>query len=158
MDQTPTMKRLEEEIAWYDSRAMRNHLLYKGSKVIVIGAAALIPFMSGLPGAQSWHVGALGVLIAVLEGLQQLNQYHANWTSFRATCESLKREKYLFLAAAGPYAGVSNPGALLAERIEALISQEAAKWVTTQEKGDQPREDQRLPKQERASSSDRTSA
>jgi len=73
------------------------------------------------------------VLIVVLEGLQQLNQYQANWISYRSTCEALKREKFLYLAKAGPYATANDPHALLAERIESLTSQEHAKWASTQE-------------------------
>jgi hypothetical protein len=64
-------------------------------KLIVIVAAALIPFLSGTEGFKPpWLVGALGVVIAVAEGIQQLNQHHVNWTSYRSTCEALKYEKY----------------------------------------------------------------
>ena len=77
-------------------------------------------------------------LIAVLEGLQQLNQYQQNWILYRSTCESSKREKYLYLAKAGPYAGVSDARALLAERIESLGSEEEAKRVSAQEKPEEP--------------------
>jgi len=65
--------------------------------------------------------------------LQQLNQYHTNWMSYRATCEALKHEKFLYAALAGPYAGSANALALLAERVESLVSQEHAKWYSTQE-------------------------
>ena len=44
----------------------------------------------------------MGVAIVIIEGLQQLCQFHANWTSYR-TCEALRHEKYLFLARSGPY-------------------------------------------------------
>jgi hypothetical protein len=84
-------------------------------------------------------VGGLGVLIAVLEGLQQLNQYHANWITYRTTSELLKHEKYLFLAKAGPYAAAADPRVLLAERIESLVSQEHAKWASGQEYAERPK-------------------
>jgi cell division protein FtsX len=29
----------------------------------------------------------IGMLIAITEGVQQLNQYHANWISYRSACE-----------------------------------------------------------------------
>ena len=72
-------------------------------------------------------------MIALIEGLQQLNQYHENWISYRSTAEALKHEKFLFLSKAGPYASADNPMALLAERIESLVSQEHAKWASSQE-------------------------
>jgi hypothetical protein len=75
----------------------------------------------------------LGVLIVVVEGFQQLNQYHQNWTTYRSTCEALKHEKYLWIATAGPYAAAENSHALLAERIEAIIAQEHTKWVSTRD-------------------------
>lgn len=67
--------------------------------------------------------------MVVLEGVQQVNQYQHNWIIYRSACELLKHEKYLYLATAGPYAEAANAHALLAERIESLISQEHAKWV-----------------------------
>jgi Protein of unknown function (DUF4231) len=71
--------------------------------------------------------------IAIIEGLQQMNQYHSNWITYRSTAEALKHEKYLFLATAGPYAASENFRALLAERVESMVSQEHAKWAAGQE-------------------------
>jgi Protein of unknown function (DUF4231) len=81
----------------------------------------------------TWVLGVLGALIAIVKGVQQLNQYHANWISYRSTCEALKHEKFLYLAKAGPYAAATDSRVLLAERIEALVSQEHAKWASSQE-------------------------
>jgi len=67
--------------------------------------------------------GALGATIALLEGLQQLNQYHNNWIAYRSTAEALKHEKFMFLSKAGVYAAASNATALLAENIESRVSQ-----------------------------------
>ena len=133
-----TMDRLEDQIAWYDKNSLRSHFLFKMLKAVVIVCAALIPLISGIKVTPPWLTGSVGALIAVLEGLQQLNQYQQNWIRYRSTCESLKREKYLYLAKAGPYAGVSDADALLAERIESLGSQEEAKWVSAQEKPEEP--------------------
>ena len=80
--------------------------------------------------ARRWLVGGGGALIVVLEGIQQLQQYQQNWTTYRSTCERLKHEKFLFLGRAGPYAEVPNPESLLAERVESLVSQEHAAWVS----------------------------
>lgn len=126
------MERLEDQIQWYDSRGLKNQRMFKLLKMIVILASSLIPFLVGL-NLPPWIVGGLGVLIAVVEGLQQLNQYQANWITYRSTAEALKHEKFLFLAKAGPYAADANPRALLAERIESAVSQEHAKWTSVQE-------------------------
>ena len=128
----PTLERLEDQINWYDRKSNYSERAYKGLKVIEIVAAALVPLAAGLhlPAAVT---GSLGVLIAVLEGLLQLNQYQHNWISYRSTCETLKHEKFLYLATAGPYSAAANAHALLAERIESLVSQEHAKWASGQE-------------------------
>jgi hypothetical protein len=62
--------------------------------------------------------------------VQQLQQYQQNWTTYRATCERLKHEQFLFMSHAGPYANEARLEALLAERVESLVSQEHAAWVS----------------------------
>ncbi len=130
-DADPTLERLEDQIGWYDRKSIANQNMFKLFKVIEITSAGLVPLFSGLK--WPWVAGSLGALIAILEGLLHLNQYQYNWITYRSTCETLKHEKYLFLAGAGPYAAAANPHMLLAERIESLVSQEHAKWAAGQE-------------------------
>lgn len=134
----PTLERLEDQIAWYDRRSMENQKWFKWLKIAGIVAAAIVPFASGV-GAPAVFTGMLGVFIVVLEGLHGLNQYQHNWITYRSTCEELKHEKYLWLAKAGPYASADTPDALLAERVESLISREHAKWVSTREQAEEAR-------------------
>jgi Protein of unknown function (DUF4231) len=127
-------QRLEDQIAWYDRKSIQNQRTYRRIKVFEIVAAAVIPFLAAIEVPHmKWIVGGLGVLITAFEGIIQLNQYSQNWIAYRATNEALKREKYLYLAEAGPYAAIANPRALLAERVEAIIAQENSKWVTLQQ-------------------------
>ena len=136
----PIMERLEDQIAWYDRKSQTNQRAFKWIKMIEILAAAVIPFLaaSKLPDV-GWVTGALGVLITVLEGMLHLNQYQQNWIAYRSTCESLKHEKYVYLGKAAPYANVADPHALLAERIESLVSQEHAKWASVQQQEQKPK-------------------
>jgi hypothetical protein len=68
--------RLVRQAEWCQPKILQN-----------IIAAAAIPLLAGagLPfapaGVPSWVLGILGALIVIVEGLQQLNQYHANWIS-----------------------------------------------------------------------------
>lgn len=125
--------RLEDQIAWYDDKASWNQKWFKRLQVIVIVAGALVPFLSGLtPGEEVWSkvlVGSLGVLIAAFTAVLGLYKFQENWIQYRITCESLKREKYIFSAGVVPYAG---PDAfdLLVERVESLISSEHTNWVS----------------------------
>jgi hypothetical protein len=124
-------QRLEDQIGWYDGKSRHNQRWFKRLKVGQIVLAAAIPAAAAL-GAESAPLAVGGTLIVVLEGLQQLQQYQQNWTAYRATCERLKHERHLYEAAAGPYAGAARPSALLAERVEGLVSQEHAAWVSQQ--------------------------
>ena len=134
LDNDPVMERLEDQIAWYDHRSRKNQRIYKSIKIVEIIAAAMIPLLAPVEVRQvRWVTAGLGVAITILEGLLQLNQYQQNWISYRSTCESLKHEKYIFLAHASPYGTNQDPRALLAERVESLVSQEHAKWVATQQ-------------------------
>jgi hypothetical protein len=127
-------QRLEDQIAWYDGKSRHNQRWFKRLKVGQIVTAAAIP-VAAAASAPSELAAAGGALIVVLEGVQQLQQYQQNWAAYRSTCERLKHEKFLFLATAGPYAGAARPGALLAERVEGLVSQEHAAWVSQQREG-----------------------
>lgn len=135
-DRDPIMERLEDQLAWYDRKSLVNQRAYKIIKIVEILAAAIIPFLTslGIPNT-AIVTGGLGVLITVFEGLLHLNQYQQNWINYRSTCEALKHEKYTYLGKAAPYASVPDPHALLAERIESLVSQEHAKWASTQQQG-----------------------
>ena len=128
----PAWQRLEDQIAWYDSKSRFNQLMFKALKVAQIVVAALIPVLAAAD-ARHWVLGGLGAVVLVLEGIQQLFQYQQNWVSYRSTCEALKHQKYLYLAGAGPYTNAERPDALLSERVEGLVSQEHAKWTAAQE-------------------------
>lgn len=130
--QDVTLDHLQDQIEWYNRHSGNSKSAFMGLKIATMTAAAVIPALA-VVGNFSKVTAGLGVLIVVLEGLQQLFQYQSNWIAYRSTCESLKHEKFLYLANAGPYATATDAHALLAERIESLVSQEHAKWASGQE-------------------------
>lgn len=132
LPEAPAQERARDQIAWYDRKSQQNQRWFKRLKICEIVTAAAIPFAASVS-APLWVVGAGGALIVVMESLQQLQQYQQNWITYRATCERLKHEQFLFLAGAGPYAEVLDPEALLAERVEGLVSQEHAAWASHRE-------------------------
>jgi Protein of unknown function (DUF4231) len=93
--------------------------------------AAAIPVVAAF-GADADVAGLLGAVIVIIEGLQQLFQFHQNWLRYRGAAQSLESEKHLFLASAGPYAAAPRPAALLAERVEGLLSSELTAWTGDQ--------------------------
>ena len=129
----PVWKRLDEQIHWYDRKSREAKRWYLRLKVVQIVTAAAIPVLATAWPEKAWIGGAMGAVIVVLEGLQQLFQHHSHWTQYRSTCERLRHEKYLWQAHAGPYARSHKPDALLAERVEGLVSQEQTAWASTQQ-------------------------
>ncbi len=123
--------RLENQIRWYDDKSIRAQRSFRVLKTIQIFVAALIPVASLIEPTNAVIPGSLGAVILILEGLQELGMYRQNWQKYRSSCESLQHEKYLYMAASGPYAGLSDDEIkrVLAERIEALISEEHTNWV-----------------------------
>jgi len=127
----PAWHRLEDQLQWYDTKSTQCQRWYKRLKLVQISLAVLIPVLSHLdPMYAKWVTSVAGALIAVLEGVQHMNQYSTLWVTYRATAERLKHEKFLFLSAAGPYKGQPEPERLiaLAERVEEHVSTEHANW------------------------------
>ena len=125
------MDRLQDQIGWYERRSAANQRWYKCLKALTMISAVFVPVLSLRDGGRE-YAAALGIVIVLAEGFQQLNQFQANWIAYRSTCEALKHEKFLYLANAGPYGRANQSAAVLAERVEALVSQENAKWVSAQ--------------------------
>ncbi len=59
MPDDPTMQRLDNQIEWYDQRSGQSQKLFKLLKIVVITAAALIPFLAGMAIVPAWFMGAL---------------------------------------------------------------------------------------------------
>jgi len=142
----PTWERLEDQLNWYDRKSAEAQRVFKGLKLLQLVAAAAIP-VAAAASAAAWLTASLGGVVLLLEGVQQLGQYQQNWITYRSTCEALKHEKFLYLAAAGPYASSPDPVRLLAEQIEGLVSQEHARWTAARE--DSARDEERGREQNR---------
>jgi Protein of unknown function (DUF4231) len=136
--ESPAITRLNDEIAWYDRKSNYNQRAFKLLKGWTIIAAALVPLLAAFGVRDVRIASAIAASIAIVEGIQQLNQYQTNWILFRSTCESLKHENFLYLSSGGPYRNIENPLALLAERVEGLVSQEQAKWTSAREEPVKP--------------------
>ena len=126
----PTWQRLEDQIAWYDGRSGDAQRWYKWLKLLEVAVAAVLPVVAGVH-APVGVTGGMAAAIVVLEGSQHIYQFQEHWITYRSTAESLKHERFLYVASAGPYTS-GDRHRQLAERLESLISQEHAKWAATQ--------------------------
>jgi hypothetical protein len=129
----PALGRLEDQIKWYSNKSRSCQCWYKRLKFCQIGLATSIPLSSLLTSEwlARWIAASAGSLIALMEGVQHMNQYSTLWVTYRSTSELLKHEKFLFLSEAGPYRGLTEKErfVLLAERVEERVSTEDAKWT-----------------------------
>jgi len=123
----PTLARLEDQLRWYSEKSADCRRWYMRLRIVSLVAAATIPLASTITSAP-YISGFLGVVIVVIEGIQQLNNFHEHWIQYRTTAENLKHEKYLFLAGAGPYRAAKDARQLLAERVEERIATEHEAW------------------------------
>ena len=131
------LERLEDQRKWLGRKSAECQWRYKRLKVVQIIMAALIPFVAGLSlsgefggiATGPFLTGALGVLVVVLEGVQNTFSFHENWITYRATSEALKSEKVIYQAGAGAYADAAHPDRLLAENVEAILKGENSGWV-----------------------------
>jgi hypothetical protein len=123
--------RIEDQLKWYSAKASWNQKLYKRLRLLEIALASAIPLIVVLPIVDVWSkalVAAAGATIAVLSGAISLWKFQENWVEYRATAENLKREKFLFVTRALPYAA-DDRFPLLVGRVETLLGTESAKWM-----------------------------
>lgn len=126
-------ERLEQQIVWYDKKSGAAQRYYKLTKYFTIFASATIPVVAlyGLNEIAAF----LGAMIAILEGVSQVNQWQHNWITYRSTCEALRHEKFVYMERADPYDIEDDKRARkqLVERVESLISTEHSKWIAVQD-------------------------
>ena len=129
-------QRINDQIGWYDRKSIANKRWFNRLRFAEIVAAATIPFLSGFADksfAIKIAIGALGVFVAVIASLLGLLQLQVHWIEYRATAESLRREKFLFLTQTDPY-NKDDAFHLLVQRAEALLSTENTEWVQSMTK------------------------
>ena len=127
-------ERVENQIAWYDTKSQANQRSYKRFRTIEIAAAATIPLLLGfseLANPLQIVVGALGLVVAIIAGLTSLYQFQERWTEYRGTCEALKQEKFFYLTGVAPY-DTAEAFPLFVHRVEGLLSKEHASWAQQQ--------------------------
>ncbi len=117
-----------QRMKWYDAHAHRAYFLFVGSKAVQIVAAAAIPLLA-LGKVSPYVTAAVGAIVAVAIGLGELLRFHEKWINYRATCEALRDELFLYEAQAGPYARPGASTTQLAERAFGFLGEERRSWL-----------------------------
>ena len=92
-------QRLDDRIGWYDRKSGTNQRWFRRLRFAEIVAAATIPFLSGFAGNSlpiKITIGVLGVVVVMIASLIGLLNLQEHWIEYRATAESLRREKFCF--------------------------------------------------------------
>lgn len=88
----------------YSRAARNNRLAYQSAKVVAIVVAAVVTICAALS-APAWLTASLGGVLVVLEGLQQMFQWQANWIGYRRSAEQMRQHGMAFAAGMAPYEG-----------------------------------------------------
>jgi hypothetical protein len=124
-------QRVDDQIKWLSGKSGSNQQRFKRLRLAEIALASLIPVAVALPVGESWakaFVAIAGAAIAIITAAVSIWKLQENWVQYRATAESLRRERFLFLTQAAPYQGTDR-FPLFVSRVEALLGAENAKWI-----------------------------
>ena len=122
--------RVDDQLDYYESKAGWNKKWFYRLKIGEIIFSLFIPFLAAYTTIKgiSLTVGLLGVIVAALAGIITLMRLQETWAQYRRTAESLKQEKFLYLAKAGGYKEDSSFESFVA-RVETILSEEHTKWM-----------------------------
>ncbi|MGF1534141.1 MAG: DUF4231 domain-containing protein [Bernardetiaceae bacterium] len=146
--------RVDDQINYFSNKSSRSQKIYKRFKKQEFWISAFIPFvitLSGfgfvdaippVPGTKLTVAVVLqitaalgGVYLAYLSKYEDLEKHFNIWKEYRATCEELLHEKYLYLAKAEPY-DESDAYPLFVMRVESILHKETQRWMQIQRKED----------------------
>lgn len=130
-------QRVDQQIDWYDRKSKKAQKYYKSLTYVILISAAIIPLLANLLSNSIWIkliISALGILTTLSQGIINLNDYNQNWIEYRTVCETLKKEKYMYLTQAGVYSDNEDSFKFFAERVESIISQENVNWANIKKK------------------------
>lgn len=129
--------RVDEQIKWYDEKSKKAQRYYKKLTYVILISSAIIPLATNLLANSIWtklFISILGISTTLSQGIINLNDYNQNWIEYRTVCETLKKEKYMYLTQAGVYSDNEESFKFFAERVESIISQENVNWANIKKK------------------------
>ncbi|MEW6608769.1 MAG: DUF4231 domain-containing protein [bacterium] len=128
-------ERYENQIAWYDQKAIWNQKRYKIFQWSVIVLSAITPILVVIAVGgewQRWTAVVVSALVAIGTTALKTFKYQENWINYRTTCETLRKEIYYYQAGIQGYEDSEDREALFIERVESLISRENTLWIISQ--------------------------
>ena len=124
-------KRVDDQLEYFDSNAIKNQTAYKRLKYLAITCNVLTTMTIALAFTvpERWKV-YMGILALILSTvvlatyqLEEFANYGAKWEKFRLVAEQLKSEKFMFLNRAGKYSAQDDSAvqSIFVETIEGIM-------------------------------------
>jgi hypothetical protein len=130
---------VSESIRYFSKTGRTNRILYYWFGGTQVALAVLVPIFALVPGGGTWAklaAAGAGAATAFVKGLDSLWRTHETWIRASSTVSSLWNERFLFSTVAGKYANATDKVGLYAESVEAILDQEAQKWIKTSDNSD----------------------
>lgn len=117
-------ERVDDQYGWFEKKSSRNQLWYKLLNFSVIALTAVMPLaIVYCPCLAKWASAACAVML----GAVNFFKFEEKWKIYRATAETIKRERLLFINEAGKYKE-GNADELFIEIIESIIAESNSDW------------------------------
>lgn len=122
--------RLDDQINWYDNKAIQNKRWHLFLSLFVIILSSFIVIISSFYTSDHKNLilSLSGVATTIIAGIINIYKFQENWTTYRTISESLKHQKYLFLTGTTPYSG-ADAFEKFVHQCEGLISDQNNKWA-----------------------------
>lgn len=104
---------LRDQRGWYSRKASGSKQWAQRLGLIIIACGALTTFLQILEAALWVRIatGVLGIIVAVAQGSQRIWKFDETWQAYRIASEQMKRERRLYINAAGGYAAIADEDA-----------------------------------------------
>ncbi|MCP4410034.1 MAG: DUF4231 domain-containing protein [Gammaproteobacteria bacterium] len=145
-------ERVNDQLKYYEKAATRAKREYTWMQSAVIVLGLIVPVAVNLPVKWGTEVDIsleikiavtlMSLTVAILNGLLNFGKQGDKWLSYRMTEELLKREKFMYLSAAGKYVDKQTAFAEFVTTVESIISAEHNKFRTLLEDAKRPTKDQ----------------
>jgi hypothetical protein len=121
-------ERWQSQRDYYSRKAARSKKWHQSLQVFVALSAVAIPVLLVIPEMPKIIPAIMSGLVAAATALENVYHFGDDWRNFRQTLESLKRERALYDAAAGPYGSPKTAFRRFVERSENIIAEETGRY------------------------------
>jgi hypothetical protein len=121
---------LAAQFAWYERAATRTRLSYQVLKVAALVAGATVTLLAAIS-APAALTASVAAVIVIVEGAQQIFQFHSNWISYRGSAELLRQQAFLYAAEVKPYDEATTRRTRLATVLMRVTTKEKTVWSNT---------------------------